>query len=101
MTEPYNPPLRVLRFIGTRQGDPERGPAIWMRSDDAQRRLLIDGELVWVHGPGRHELATLHIDDSLPRGDVVLRDVAGARPSEIVTIVKVDTDSPPRRGTLA
>ena len=46
----------------------------------------------------RHACA---IDDSLPRGDVVLRDVAGASPSEIVTVVKVDTDSPPRRGMLA
>jgi len=37
----------------------------------------------------------------LPRGDVVLRDIAGASPSEIITVVKVDTDNPPRRGTLA
>ena len=34
-------------------------------------RLLSDGELVWVHGPRRQELATVRIDDTLPRGDVV------------------------------
>lgn len=101
MSEQYNPPLRVLRLIATRLGDPERGSAIWMRSDDARQRLLINGELVWVHGPQRHELATLFIDDTLPRGNVVLRDIVGAQPSEIVKIVKVDTDSPPRRGMLA
>jgi anaerobic selenocysteine-containing dehydrogenase len=72
-----------------------------MHPDDARRRLMMDGELVWVHGPRRHELATLTYDDEMPRGDVVLRDIAGASPSEIVTVVKVDTDSPPRRGMLA
>lgn len=56
---------------------------------------------MWVYGPRRHELATLHYDEELPRGDVVLRDIAGASPSEIITVAKVDTDSPPRRGMLA
>jgi anaerobic selenocysteine-containing dehydrogenase len=97
----YNPPLRVVKLIATRQGDVERGPMVWMRQDDASERLLTDGELAWVYGPRRHELATIRIDDSLARGDVVLRDVAGASPSEIVRIVKIDTDTPPRRGTLA
>jgi len=100
VSERTNAPLRVLRLIATRSGDPERGSAIWMNPDDARRRLLMDGELVWVHGPRRHELAALHYDDDLPRGDVVLRDIAGASPSEIITVVKVDTDNPPRRGTL-
>jgi anaerobic selenocysteine-containing dehydrogenase len=98
---PYNPPLRVVKLIATRRGDLERGPMIWMRSEDASERVLTDGELVWVYGPRRHELATLHYDDSLARGDVVLRDIVGASPSEVVKVVKVDTDTPPRRGTLA
>ncbi len=74
---------------------------IWMSAEDATARLLVDGELVWVYGPRRHELATMHIDDSLPRGDVVLRDVVGASPSETVTVMKIDTDTPPSRGVLA
>ncbi|HEY7878763.1 MAG TPA: molybdopterin dinucleotide binding domain-containing protein [Gemmatimonadaceae bacterium] len=101
MNEQLNAPLSVVRLIATRQGDAERGPAIWMRSDDARYRLLMDGELVWVHGPRRHELATVFLDDALPRGTAVLRDIAGASPSEIVKVVKVDTDTPPRRGNLA
>lgn len=101
MSTPYNPPLRVVRLIATREGDPERGPMIWMSAEDATARLLVDGELVWVYGPRRHELATMHIDDSLPRGDVVLRDVVGASPSETVTVMKIDTDTPPSRGVLA
>ncbi len=101
MSTPYNPPLRVVRLIATREGDPERGPMIWMSAEDSTARLLVDGELVWVYGPRRHELATMHIDDSLPRGDVVLRDVVGASPSETVTVMKIDTDTPPSRGVLA
>jgi anaerobic selenocysteine-containing dehydrogenase len=102
MTEPegYNPPLRVVRLIATRMTDTERGPMIWMRGDDAAHRMLVDGELVWVYGPRRHELATLRIDDSLPRGDVVLRDIAGASPSEVVRVIKPDLDTR-RRGMLA
>lgn len=98
--EEYTPPLRVVRLIATRMSDDERGPMVWIRGEDAARRLLIDGELAWVYGPRRHELATVRIDNSLPRGDVVLRDIAGASPSEIIRIVKIDTDTP-RRGMLA
>lgn len=101
MSEQYNPPLRVVKLIATRLGDVERGPMIWMRQEDASERVLTDGELVWVYGPRRHELATLQIDNSLARGDVVLRDIVGASPSEIVKVVKIDTDTPPRRGILA
>jgi anaerobic selenocysteine-containing dehydrogenase len=101
VSDQYNPPLRVVKLIATRRDDMERGPMIWMRQEDAAERILTDGELVWVYGPRRHELAVLRVDDSLARGDVVLRDVVGASPSEIVKIVKVDTDTPPRRGTLA
>jgi hypothetical protein len=68
-----------------------------MRSDDAAKRLLTDGEVAWVYGPRRQELATVAIDDSVPRGGVVVRDVAGLAPSEIVRVVKVDLDSAGRR----
>ncbi|HJU89154.1 MAG TPA: hypothetical protein VJ672_07180 [Gemmatimonadaceae bacterium] len=101
MSEVYNPPLQVVGLIATKRGDEERGPLIWMRGDDAAFRLVMEGELVWVYGPRRHELATIAIDDTLPRGAVVLRDVVGASPSEIIKIVKLDTDSPPSRGHYA
>ena len=66
-------------------------------------RLLEDGELVWVYGPRRHELATRGVDDALPRGGVVLRDIAGAAPSsEIVRVVQARLDTAARAsGTLA
>jgi hypothetical protein len=58
--------------------------------------------LAWVYGPRRHELATVHIDAELPRGQVVLRDINGASPSEIVRVIKPDLDTPNRRrGALA
>jgi anaerobic selenocysteine-containing dehydrogenase len=91
-------PLRVARLIATRAGDAERGTEVRMRSDDARTRLISDGELVWVHGPRRQELATVRIDDTLPRGDVVLRDVAGASPSEIITLVKAAYGTPRNPG---
>ena len=92
----YNAPLRVARYTATRRDDPERGPEIRMRHDDAVKRLLVEGELVYVSGPRRKELATLVIDDTLGRGDVALRDVAGVAPSEIVTVHKPDFDRGPR-----
>jgi anaerobic selenocysteine-containing dehydrogenase len=89
-----NAPLRVARLIATRAGDADRGTEVRMRTDDARMRLIEDGELVWVHGPRRQELATVRIDDTLPRGDVILRDVAGASPSEIITLVKAAHGTP-------
>ena len=62
---------------------------------DAADRLLNEGELAWVYGPRRHELAEVQLDDSLKRGDVVLRDIAGVAPSEIIRVIKPDMD---RRG---
>jgi anaerobic selenocysteine-containing dehydrogenase len=96
-----NRPLRVARFIGTRASDADRGPQVRMAPEDAHARLLIDGELAWVHGPRRQELATVVIDEAVKRGDVVLRDVTGASPSEIVRVVKPDLDSHTRRGHFA
>ena len=96
-----NRPLRVSRFIGTRASDPERGPQVRLHPEDARARLLADGELAWVHGPRRQELATVLVDETVKRGDVVLRDIAGASPSEIVRVVKPDLDSHTRRGHFA
>ena len=94
-------PLRVLRLIATRASDASRGPMVHMHPDNARERLLIDGELAWVYGPRRHELATVRIDEDVPLGDVVLRDVIGASPSEIVRVIKPDLDNRGRRGALA
>ena len=85
-------PLRVVGFVSTRANDPERGPMVTMNPDDARTRLLVDGELAWVYGPRRHELAEVRIDERLIRGDVNLRDIVGVAPSEIVRVVKPDLD---------
>jgi anaerobic selenocysteine-containing dehydrogenase len=92
-------PLRVLRLEATRKGDTDRGPMVTLSPGDARSRLLNDGELAWVYGPRRGELATVRIDESLRAGDVVLRDVGGASPSEIVRVVKPDLDNRGRRNT--
>lgn len=101
MSKYYNPPLQVVAFIGTRMGDPDRGPQVRLRSEEAALRLLSDGELVWVQGPRRQELATVVIDDEVPKGGVVLRDVAGLVVSEIVRLSKPDFDQGSVRGTVA
>ncbi len=89
----YSPPLLVSGFISTRSGDPERGPMIRMRTDDAQIRLVSEHELVRIVTDRRQELAELQIDDTLPRGSVVLRDVVGASISEVIRVIKLDTDT--------
>jgi hypothetical protein len=97
----YNPPLQVVGFIGTRRGDPERGPQVRIRSDEAALRLLTDGEMAWVQGPRRQELAAVVIDDAVPKGGVVVRDITGIAVSEIVRLTKPDLDTGTSRGTLA
>jgi len=92
--ERYNPPLSVVGFVATRPSDGERGPLIRMRGEDARLRLLQDGELVWLYGPRRHELVTVRVDDSVPRGSVILRDVAGTALADVIKVVKVDPDIP-------
>ena len=99
MTSSFNPPLQVVGFIGTHVGDADRGPQVRLRRDEASLRLLVDGELVWVYGPRRHDLATVAVDDNVPRGGVVLRDVVGVTVSEIVRLVKPDLDR--SRGVFA
>lgn len=96
MADEYSPPLQVIDFVATRRGDAERGPQVRMRAAEAALRLLQDGELVRVMGPRRQEVATLRVDDSLPRGAVVIRDVAGVAPSEVVRVRKVEMDLPRR-----
>lgn len=88
-----NPPLHVVGFIATRRGDAERGPQARMSTEEAQRRLLNDQELAWVQGPRRTELATIIIDDTVPRGGVVLRDISGAGVSEVIRVQKPDYDT--------
>lgn len=97
--ESLNRPLRIAELLVTRQSDAERGPMVVMSPTDARSRLLTNGELAWVYGPRRHELAEVRIDDTLREGDVVVRDIFGARPSEIVRVVKPDLDSRGRRPT--
>jgi anaerobic selenocysteine-containing dehydrogenase len=96
-----NRPLRVAAFVGTRASDTERGPQVRLSPEDAHMRLLTDGELAWVYGPRRQELATVAVDEQVRRGDVVLRDVGGVSPSEVVRVVKPDLDSHTRRGDFA
>jgi hypothetical protein len=90
-----NPPLQVVEFVSSRRGDAERGPAIRVRPDDAGIRGIADGDLVWIYGPRRHDLARAAIDDTLPRGGVVVRDVAGLAASEIIRIVRIDDEERP------
>jgi hypothetical protein len=101
VTAYYNPPLQVVGFVSSRRGDSDRGPQVRLRSDEAALRLLTDGELAWVQGPRRQELATVLIDDTIPKGGVVVRDVAGVSVSEIVRLSKPDFDRDGGRGVLA
>ena len=101
MSQVYNPPLQVVGFIGTRAGDTDRGPQIRLNAEEARFRLILDGELVWIYGPRRHELAPVVIDDAVPRGGVVVRDIAGVTVSEIVRLVKPNLDARPDRGAYA
>ena len=101
MSQVYNPPLQVVGFVATRSGDEDRGPQVRLRSDEARLRGLLDGELVWIYGPRRHDLAPVVIDDTVPRGGVVVRDIAGVTVTEIVRLVKPNLDARPDRGAYA
>lgn len=83
----------VARYIATRAGDAERGPLVRLHPSDALKRLLEDGELVWVYGPRRHDLAVLVVDDTVAPGNVVARDIAGIAATEFVRVVKHDFDA--------
>lgn len=86
--------LLVSGFIATRSGDADRGPLVRLNPADARKRLLVDGELVWVYGPRRNEVAVLEIDDAVPLGNVVARDILGVSPTERVRVVKPNLDAP-------
>jgi hypothetical protein len=90
----FQPKLKVVEYTSTQKGDAERGPMVRMSGREARFRLLEDGELVWISGPRRNELALLRIDESVGPGHVALRDVAGVAVSESVTVTKPDTDTP-------
>jgi len=94
MSRPFLP-LQVVGFVATKRDDAERGPLVRIRPDDAIKRLIEDGELVWVYGPRRHELAPVVYDESLPRGGIVVRDLAGVTVTEIVRLVKTDFEHRP------
>jgi anaerobic selenocysteine-containing dehydrogenase len=93
MMEGFQPWLLVTQYIATQRGDADRGPLVRLHPSDALRRLLEDGELVWVYGPRRHELAVLVVDDTVSPGHVVARDVLGIAAAEIVRVVKHDFDA--------
>src|SRR5438045_970773 len=88
----FNRPLRVTRLIATRAGDTARGPQVTLNPADAQTRLLNEGELAWVYGTRRHELAEVKLDAAVALGDIILRDVVGSSPSETVRVIKPDLD---------
>lgn len=93
MMEGFQPWLLVTQYISTRSGDLDRGPVVMLHPSEARKRLLEDGELVWVYGPRRHELAVLVVDDTVSPGNVVARDILGIAPAEIVRVVKHDFDA--------
>src|SRR5437868_9859705 len=97
----FNRPLRVAKLIATRAGDASRGPQVTLNPADAKTRLLNEGELAWVYGPRRHELAEVAIDPTVALGDVVLRDVVGSSPSESVRVIKPDLDRAKKPPSLA
>jgi anaerobic selenocysteine-containing dehydrogenase len=96
-----NRQLRVAKLVATRAGDAARGPQVTLNPADAAARLLNEGELAWVHGSRRQELAEVKLDAGLMPGDVILRDVVGAAPSELVRVIKPDLDRPTRPATVA
>ena len=88
-------PMQVVAFIATRRGDAERGPLVRIHPDDARLRLIEDGELVWVYGPRRHELSPVVYDPTMPKGGIVVRDLAGVAITELVRLVKMDVGHRP------
>ncbi len=91
-------PLWVAGFVATTRGEESRGPLVRMHPEDARARLLTDGELAWVHGARRPQLAEVAFDETLRKGEIVLRDVAGVSPSESVRVMKPDLDNAPKTG---
>jgi len=95
-TDLYNPPLQVVCFIDSRRGDPDRGPSIRINAIEARVRMLVDCELVFISGPTRKELAPVTIDDDVPNGGVIVRDILGLLVTDVVTLTKPDMDRGPQ-----
>ena len=93
----FDPELRVIEYQSTHKGDADRGPMMRICSSEARMRLLQDGELAWLQGPRRQELAVVVIDDTIPAGSIALRDIGGVTVSEKVRVSKPDTDTPAGR----
>jgi anaerobic selenocysteine-containing dehydrogenase len=91
----FQPKLLIVEYVSTKRGDDDRGPMVRMHQSEARIRLVDNGELVWVEGPRRKEIAELVIDNSIPAGRVALRDIAGVALAEHVIVVKPDLDTPP------
>jgi anaerobic selenocysteine-containing dehydrogenase len=100
MPEGFERWLVVSGFISTRTGDVDRGPLVRLNPSDARKRLLEDGELVWVYGPRRHELAVLVVDETVAPGNAVARDILGVAPTERIRVVKPDIDAPRSTNSL-
>jgi anaerobic selenocysteine-containing dehydrogenase len=96
MLSSFDPELRVVQYVATQKGDAERGPQVRLNPVDAKRRLLVDGELVWVKGERGQQIAPLVVDETVAEYTCVLRDVAGVVVSEAVRVSKPDLDSPQR-----
>lgn len=87
----------MLEYVATKKGDAVRGPMIRLSPTDARIRLLVAGELAWVQGPRRNELAVVEINEKIPDGSLVARDIAGITVSERVVVTKPDLDSSPKK----
>lgn len=102
MAEMYNPPLQVVRFVDTKPGDQQRGPEIRVQAWEAHLRGLHDGDLAWVYGPRRHDLARVRVDDSVARGEAIAQDIGGLAVSEVIRLLRTDAQrdiitTPPAR----
>lgn len=101
MTDRRNAPLQIVRFVATRPGDPDRGPLVATNGEEAVRRLLVDGELVYVEGPRRRELATFVVDDTLNRGEAFVRDIAGVLLTDVIRVRRPEFDRGPTVRVIA
>ena len=74
--------------------DSERGPQIRLNTFEAHVRMVKAEELTWVYGPRSHNLAAVIIDDTVPRGGIVARDLPGVLTTDIVRLVRINTERP-------
>ena len=89
----FKPELLIIEYVATHRGDTERGPMARINPHEARIRLVQDGELVWVQGPRRKEIAVLLLDEAIHDGRIALRDIAGVTLAESVTVTKPDLDT--------